>query len=185
MREHITEAIVLDREGIGEADSRLVLYTEKFGRVFARATSARKIVSKLSAHLEPLTRLTVRLVEKRAAFGNGPRFQVTDAVTRGRLAVPLQLLRVVRELTPEGEGDPALWHALTHSAEPVSFVAVLAALGFDPRHAACAECDEKNPAYFSLVNCRYVCRACVFEQYGGMRGRSDVVPSLIEVEKPL
>ena len=39
MREYVSDAVVLDRDEIGEADSRVVFYTEKFGRVSARATS--------------------------------------------------------------------------------------------------------------------------------------------------
>ena len=45
MLEIATEAIVLDKEDLGEYDSRVFLYTKEFGKVGAKATSLRKITS--------------------------------------------------------------------------------------------------------------------------------------------
>ena len=64
MLELVTEAIVLDKEDVGEQDSRVFLYTKDFGKIGAKATSLRKITSKLAAHLEPLNYATVRLVSR-------------------------------------------------------------------------------------------------------------------------
>lgn len=159
MREYVSDAIVLDREGIGEADARVVFYTEKFGRVSARVTSARRITSKLSAHLEPGLAVRVRLVEKRGAENGGVWFQVTDALGVKRLALPSAVLRLVAELGAEGEQDLALWHALARGRATVR--ETLSLLGFDPRHAACEQCGVPDPAKFSARSAAYFCDECV------------------------
>ena len=76
--EYFTEAVVLDKEPSGEFDSIAHLYTQELGRVSASVTSARKILSKLNSHLEPLNLVQVRLVEKN-------RFHVADVLKTGAL----------------------------------------------------------------------------------------------------
>lgn len=164
MREYVSDAIVLDREGIGEADARVVFYTEKLGRVAARATSARRINSKLSAHLEPGLMVRVRFVEKRGAENGGIRFQVTDALGRTRPPFAPAVLRLVAELGAEGEPDPALWHALARGRATVR--EALALLGFDPRHAVCEACGAPAPSRFSPRRAEYFCEACVRTEGG-------------------
>ena len=61
-------------EHFTEADSLITFYTKDFGKVVAKAKGAKRIVSKLSAHLEPLNFVLVRLIEGRG-------FQIADALT--------------------------------------------------------------------------------------------------------
>ena len=61
-------------EHFTEADSLITFYTKDFGKVGAKAKGAKRIVSKLSAHLEPLNFVLVRLIEGRG-------FQIADALT--------------------------------------------------------------------------------------------------------
>jgi len=89
LSEFFTEAIVLDREELGEFDSRIFLYTKILGKVAARAQSARKITSKLSAHIEPLNLVNARLVY-------GKNFQLVDALRFQKLGKDfLKILRFV------------------------------------------------------------------------------------------
>ena len=68
-----TNAIVLKRENIFEADRIYHLYTEDFGKVKAIAGSVRKINAKLSGHLEPFNIIWVELATKK----NGDLFITT------------------------------------------------------------------------------------------------------------
>ena len=78
MQEYVTRAVVLDKETRGgHADARYSFFTERFGKVRAKATSSRKIVSKLAGHLEPGTLSAVRIIEQ-----HGTR--VVDALTTAR-----------------------------------------------------------------------------------------------------
>ena len=106
MEEYFTEALVLDKEPIGESDSLISLYTKELGKITARAISIRKITSKLSSHLEPLNFVDARLVHKN-------RFQVVDALKTGRLnSKAIGTLHLIKDLSGEGEPDRDLWNLL-------------------------------------------------------------------------
>jgi len=60
-----TNAIVLKRENIFEADRLYHLYTEDFGKVKAIAGGVRKINAKLTGHLEPFNLVWVELMTKK------------------------------------------------------------------------------------------------------------------------
>lgn len=152
MLEIVTEAIVLDKEWQGEQDARTHLFTKDLGRVLAKATSARKITSKLNPHLEPLNRVIVRLVQK----NHLP--QLVDAVRSERLPiVMLAPLRAVKELAAEYEQDAELWAAF-HQRAPLKDV--LRILGYDPRFAQCEECGAP-PMHFSFTHHAFVCDRCL------------------------
>ena len=63
MATYQTNAIVLKREDIFEADRLYHLYTEDFGQVKAIAGSVRKINAKLSGHLEPFNIVLVEIAK--------------------------------------------------------------------------------------------------------------------------
>lgn len=85
-----TNAIVLKRENIFEADRVYYLYTEDFGKVRAIAGSVRKVNAKLSGHLEPFNLVWVELLSKK----NGDLF-ITTALSYkeylGQYAPPVQI----------------------------------------------------------------------------------------------
>ena len=154
--EQVTEAVVLDKEFAGEAHARVHLFTKDWGRVVAKATSARKMVSKLGPHLEPLMVTTVRLLQK----NHLP--QAVDALRTGKLPFSaLPGLRLVKALALEYEADQALWEAVRHPERAENHArAILSILGYDPQFAACAWCGEK-PHYFSLQALSFSCSACL------------------------
>ena len=80
MATYQTNAIVLKREDIFEADRVYNLYTEEFGKVRAIAGSVRKINAKLSGHLEPFNIVWVELATKK----NGDLF-ITTALSFKKL----------------------------------------------------------------------------------------------------
>jgi len=153
VREYVTEAIVLDKEPLGESDTKVSLYTQSLGKVTAKAKSARKITSKLAAHLEPLSLIKLRLIEK-----NG--FQIADALKESRLPPQnLKILGLINALVFQGQSDHHLWTELKAGANSPSVF--LKILGFDPELAACATCGRLRPEYFSFLDQGYVCKNCL------------------------
>lgn len=155
MLEQVTEAIVLDKEFMGDGHVRVHLFTKSMGRLTVKATSARKIASKLNAHLEPLNISTVRLVQK----NHLPR--VVDALRRDKLSFDaLPALRITKELAAEYEPDVALYAALSSLGTGKGYIRrFLSILGYDPRYAECIQCG-KSPAYFSLHMLSFMCGQC-------------------------
>lgn len=160
MAECCTEAIVLDKEDLGEIDSRVFLFTKALGKVVAKVKSARKITSKLSPHLEPLNLVSIRLVEK-----NG--FQAADALMEKkfpRTDMGLSVLNLVNQLSGENQPDQQLWQVLINNlGSPAKNLKteILSILGFDPEFASCRDCNAVKPSYFFMPDSEYVCQKCV------------------------
>ena len=149
--EYFTEAVVLDKEPSGEFDSIAHLYTQELGRVSASVTSARKILSKLNSHLEPLNLVQVRLVEKN-------RFHVADVLKTGVLDFKyLGALKLIKSITPEVQPDPELWQLIKTDLNEKD---ILRILGFDSQFAACLDCGLKRDLRFSINDLSYFCVGC-------------------------
>jgi recombinational DNA repair protein (RecF pathway) len=174
MLEIVTDALVLDLEPSGEYNSRVFLYTEKLGGVVARATSLRKITSKMAAHLEPLTFSRVRLIQRSEDSG----FQLGDALSYDEarawrsspeaLREGLKLLSIFKESGFAGDADPASWNALWEifsrpPMEPFSRYGqkILNILGYDYARALCGLCGAARPKIFSLKNLVFYCESCI------------------------
>ena len=164
MLEYKTEAVVLDKEEMGEYDSRVFFYTKELGKVSAKATSARKITSKLSAHLEPLNLIKLRLVHKN-------NFMITDALVidnftnwrqSANLGQVLEMLNFVKEMTFEGQDDYQLWTTLKSVlySSTISYISLLKVFGFDPQFALCESCQNK-PNYFFAKDFIFYCKNCL------------------------
>ncbi len=161
MQEHSTSALVIDIEQTGEADARVTLYTQLFGKLAVRARSLYKPMSKLAAHLQPLTLVRVRLVEKRGT-------QIVDALTERRLISMdttktearelLGVARLINELTHVYQPDSQLWEVI-QSGKLMSRD-LLRVLGFDPDHARCQQCRSARPRHFILRDSVYFCADC-------------------------
>lgn len=175
MNECITDALVIDREESGEQDARVFLYTEALGGVVAKATSIRKITSKLATHLEPLNFVKVRLIERGNNGSTG--YQIGDALTlhcadawrasKESLRAGLELASIFKEGGFRGDPEAEVWRTLVgmfqHAPTPpyTAYGArLLAALGFDPRYAACGTCGKEHPARFSFSALAFFCDRC-------------------------
>ncbi len=172
MTEYYTRAFVLDRTDAGERDARLDLFTERYGKISARARSLRAIRSKLSAHLQPFHFVRMRLAPR--TLGNG--FVVIDSVlddmfvpslTRRR-ADCAPVVRVLDLYAPELDADPVVWQALEAlfsdaarrpSADRLAQV-ILSRVGFDPRYASCAACGAGAVTHFVIGQGSFVCASC-------------------------
>lgn len=80
MAAYKTNAIILKRENIFEADRLYHIYAENFGKIRTIAGGARKINAKLAGHLEPFNLVWTELITKK----NGDLF-ITTALSYGKL----------------------------------------------------------------------------------------------------
>lgn len=157
MQEYISEAVVLGAYPNGDMDLRVSLFTKRFGKLVAKAKSARKITSKLAGHLQSGNLVQVRLVEKGGLPGQAS-LQVVDALKNSRLAASLPDLYFLDRLLAEAEPDLELWQAIT--VEPWGWRRILRILGWDPAEASCRKCGKK-PEYFYPKDQEFFCGNCV------------------------
>jgi len=150
MIEYLSDAIILQKDFSGEMDARVHIFTKKYGKLVARAKSARKILSKLSAHLEPGNLCRTRLIEK-----NG--LQVVDALKNGTAAATPADLHFLAKILAENEPEPAIWQMLVNNK--FSWNLALKILGWDPACAQCAECGGK-PERFNPSQQNFFCKNC-------------------------
>lgn len=172
MIEYYTDAIVLDKEELNENDSLIHLYTEKLGKVVAKAKGLKRILSKSSAHLEPLNFVKIRLVS-----GKNGYFQVVDALPYNEevkikiksspenLMKFLHLVGFIKEMTCELQHDLFLWQVIkkimeADIGEKEAKCLILKALGFDPKFAQCENCANKDIKYFDKKSYIFLCQPC-------------------------
>lgn len=172
MTEYYTEAFVLDKEDFREHDGMVRLYTEELGKVSARARGLKKILSKSSAHLEPLSFVRVRLMQKKTGY-----FQVIDVLphhevsVRGKKRVARQckilysMAEFVDRMTRDMHPDLYLWHMIKQLAEVDVDEAtmhrfLLKAFGFDPQHAVCGVCTHASVSCFLHDDHGFYCASC-------------------------
>ncbi len=183
MTEYFTEALVLDTEDSAELDKSIYLYTKELGKVVAKAKSIRKITSKLAAHLQPLSFVKVRLVEK-----NG--FRVVDALAFERIRVSQQalfLVQFIKEMTFELQSDKNLWLLIKKIPQDLrdnkktSYQSLLRVLGFAPDFARCNVCGSKFIAYFSKTEQIFLCRRCASPCHPSSTAKPKGFPDLIQI----
>jgi recombinational DNA repair protein (RecF pathway) len=159
MQEYFTEALVLDKEELGERDFKLCLYTRELGKVIAKIKSSRNILSKLNGHLEPFNLVDIRLV--------GRGLQIVDALLIEKTKSSWLLndfLNFIKETTLEGQSDEQFWVLLKQtiaSGQP-DYKKFLILQGFDPKHALCQNCQQPQPQCFFYQNQSFFCKNCAF-----------------------
>lgn len=162
MYEHVTPALVLARYPHGEADLRFSLFTRDLGKLVATAISGRKVTSRLAPHLEEGSATSVRLIEQKGT-------RVADALTIKGGVRTLEECVLLDRIIPENVAEPEVWRMAT--ASRVDWPAVLAALGWDPAHGACAVCG-KPPAAFLIRSQEFLCA----EHRPQVPGPAEVIP---------
>lgn len=174
-----TEAIVLKRLDLGEADRILTLFTPGLGKVRAVAKGVRKPKSRLAGHVELFSFSTMML-----AMGRN-----LDVVTQGEIIDPFRHIRadlwrtghacyaceLLDRLTEERmESYPAFTLLLTFlrrldEGEPPELclrsyeLRLLSALGYGPSLVRCVNCQAPLQAevnYFSAPAGGMLCPAC-------------------------
>ena len=175
-RTYKTEAIVMRRTDVGEADRILTLLTPEHGKLRAIAKGIRKPVSRKAGHLELLTRVDLLLAHGRD-LDHITQAQSIDAfpVVREdltRLAYASYAIELLDRFTVEQQ-EAGEMYALLHwmlgtlnaSAEPSRTARffelhLLAQAGFQPELPRCTACRRDIVAedqFFSLLDGGVVC----------------------------
>ncbi len=104
-----TRAIILSRHDFREDDSRIVVFSEDRGKLSLVVRGAKKIKSKLSGHIEPLTLSRLMVVKGRdfdyVGSAKGEDFFVDAREDLAKLAIAGRCLFLVDKMTREGEID--------------------------------------------------------------------------------
>ncbi|MDD4931553.1 MAG: recombination protein O N-terminal domain-containing protein [Candidatus Colwellbacteria bacterium] len=166
MIENSTWGVILDRINDNGLDTEYSIFTWDLGKVKAKATSVRKITSKLAGHLEPGTLARLRLVQK-AIDGN---YKIAESLIDERTKDPraMSALLFVDRMTPILQTDIHLFAFLKalvsgeeEGSEASHYRKVLSILGFDPEHAICSICGEDKIAYFIPQDIMFLCHQCL------------------------
>lgn len=152
MHEYLGRAVILDASHAGKSDLRLVLFMEKNGKIISRAQSARKITSKLAAHLQAGNLSRVRIIEK------GTLSRVVDALKEKRLTLPPAELKRLADILAENQHEPEIWQML--SEDRLDWGGVLRHLGWDPAHGACRSCGLTEVSAFNFRSQDFFCANC-------------------------
>ena len=173
------EAIVLRQRNIGEADCVLTLLSRQFGKLDAKAKGTRRSTSRLSGHLQPLTRCSLQLARgKTIETVTGAQLLESFPVLRNdlaRLSRALYAAELVDKLTTdraEGEVAYELFLAtLRRLSESNQLDSVLRYLelhllsqaGYSPQLLSCLVChDSLRPVtnQFSPAAGGVICSQC-------------------------
>ena len=155
MREHKTEAVILDTTDIFDADRSLLLFTREMGKIRARARGVRKVTSRLTGHLLQYIPTQLELIQ------TGEWHQITQAqivshyaeaetYPRDALLFSRQaslLAESVNRLFQDHDSHPAIYDGLVYTLDRLRDL-----------------CDEKEPprAKAELVAAEFVLK-CLAE----------------------
>jgi DNA repair protein RecO len=127
MLEYSTSAIVLVKKTAGESDARAGLYTEELGKIDVIAKGAKKIIAKLSHHLEPMNLIQCSIV-------SANNKHLTSALTtnsfsnirknEAALFVALKNLEILNQAMVSSEPDKVLWKKLNGFLENLNSLAL-------------------------------------------------------------
>jgi DNA repair protein RecO (recombination protein O) len=170
MREFYSRALVLDRNDAGDLDGVVHLFTEDYGKIVAWAKSLKKNTSKLSAHLQPLTFIKVRFIQRL-----GPRdgWAIVDCMRDDdflefKTAQRYDLIPIVdflNEAVYDFQPDRKLWALLKHfftKNYPYQQMAraTLIIMGLDPDKSRCALCASDRVSAFHKRDHAFLCFGC-------------------------
>lgn len=174
-----TEAVILRRIDLGEADRVIVIFTPGRGKVETIAKGVRRITSRRAGHLEPLTRARLLLAQGRQL----------DVITQaealdlfpnlradlGRTAAGFYLAELVDRFTEPQQPNPGLYRHLVEGLKLLDLgqdpdlvrryfeLRLLDAAGFRPELHRCLECGrelEPTANYFSPASGGVLCPDC-------------------------
>ena len=182
-RVYRTEAVVLRRQDLGEADRLLTVYSLDYGKLRLVAKGARRPRSRKAGHLEPFTRVQLLLARGREldiitqaeAIETYPGVR-DNLIHLGQTAYVVEMLD---RFTVEREVNRTLYHLLVHTlerlvdcGEPAAAIRyyelrLLDQIGYRPELFRCLGCGaEVRPQdqFFSPAEGGVLCPACGLKQ---------------------
>jgi DNA repair protein RecO (recombination protein O) len=182
-RTYQTEAVVIKKTKLGEADTILTFFTPRLGKIQGFARSLRKPKSKLAGHLELLTHSQV-------SFARGRNIDTVTGSQTINSFLPIRndlwltscgvyIAELVNQFTPEHEENRAIFDLLLTTLERLAAESdkelvlryfelhLLENAGYRPQLRRCLACHqplEPVANYFSAAAGGLLCPACGLEQ---------------------
>ncbi len=181
-----TEGLIISHSNFGEADRIITLFSPHQGKLRAVVKGARRVSSRLAGHVEPLTYVTLQLVQGRNFYLVG-QVRMDQPFRRIRddlflLSYAFEALRMVDYFVHEGEENLELFKLLMsflriceQGKDPaMAFLAfqwkVLGFAGYRPRVESCVVCGSDNPLVaFSPSQGGTLCASCSSKVADGRR----------------
>jgi len=182
-RSYQTEAVIIKKTKLGEADSILTLYTPHLGKIQGFAKSLRKSKSKMAGHLELLTYSQVSLARGKnidTIIGSQTINSFLPLKSDLELvSYALYIIELVNQFTAENVEDYPLFRLLLETLErlchcPNSELAVryfelhlLSEVGYRPQLGQCVLCRQPlkpEKSYFCPGAGGVVCPGCGYSQ---------------------
>ncbi|MFN0095644.1 MAG: DNA repair protein RecO [Dehalococcoidia bacterium] len=184
-RSYRTDALILARRTLGEADSVFTILSPEFGRCDVVARGVRKATSKLRGHLEALACVHLQLARGRSmdvitqVMSVEPFRALREDLAKGALAQ--YVAELVARATEEHQAQPEVYRLamLTLSALAAGAgdqacryfeIHVLAETGYAPQLDHCARCGgrlEADDSYLSPAMGGLACAGCGWLDPGG------------------
>lgn len=185
-RVYRTEAVILRRSDLGEADRLLTAYSPGYGKLRLIAKGVRRVTSRKAGHLEPFTRVNLivargrdlDIITQAESIELFPGLR-QDLLRLGHAAYAVELFD--RFIVEGGEANPALYRLLVNTLERMAAGAEPAAtlryfelrlideLGYRPELFRCVGCgSEIRPLdqFFSSQQGGVICPDCVVSHGG-------------------
>ena len=182
-REYKTEAVVIKKTKLGEADSILTFFTPRLGKIQGFARSLRKPRSKLAGHLELLTHSTVSFARGRN-IDTITGSQTIDAFLPLRndlwlTSCGLYVAELVNQFTADHEENFAVFQLMLDTLNRLGEESnkelvlryfelhLLESAGYRPQLRECVTCHhplEPTTNYFSPAAGGLLCPACSLNQ---------------------
>jgi DNA repair protein RecO (recombination protein O) len=182
-REYQTEAIVIKKTKLGEADTILTFFTPRLGKIQGFAKSLRKPGSKMAGHLELLNHSTVSLARGRnIATVTGAQAINSFLPLRNDLwlsSCGLYVVELVHQFTAEHQENEALFQLTLDTLDRLGRdenkelvlrffeVNILECAGYRPQLRECVICHKTlalDINYFSPAVGGLLCPACNLDQ---------------------
>jgi DNA repair protein RecO (recombination protein O) len=179
-REYQTEAIVIKKTKLGEADTILTLFTPRLGRIQGFAKSLRKTKSKMAGHLELLSHSTVSFSRGRGNIDTITGAQTINAFLPLRndlwlTSCGLYAAELVHQFTAERQENQALFQLTLETLDRLCRdenkelilrffeMHLLECAGYRPQLKECVTCHkalEQTTNSFSPAAGGLLCPAC-------------------------
>jgi DNA repair protein RecO (recombination protein O) len=124
MRTYKTEAIVIKRRNVGEADRILTIFTKDQGKCIVKAKGIRRIPSRRSAHVELLNNsiLTLYQAQRSPILVEAVSLNTYDALKQdlGKIGFAYHICELVDGLCPENQENKSVFFLLQSILERLS-----------------------------------------------------------------
>lgn len=196
-----TKGFVIKKEDLGEADRILTIYTDKLGKVRAKAKGVRWINSKLAGQLEEFNLVNFVLVK-----GKGGEIITSARVQKYLSNIPKNFYTIglafygcelINLLIPSLEPDLKIFNLLfgfldklnskqkdLNKETHIFALRLLGLLGYLPEFTFCSDCKKRitGPGYLDLGGSKIFCSNCLSNKNKTLEISSVTIRSIQNVQ---